>query len=298
MGENGREAAEAMRKVENGGVGGANYVRLESSDDGDVRVDDVITQSPNDTYWWWLRWCWRWWKTILLAAVIGVLIWVVIKWAGPFFMEKEIIPIINWETKTFSDPVLAVLIFATIALFPVVFFPSTPSMWVAGMTFGYGIGFLLAIAGVAVGVSLPFFIGSRFLHKVQNWLERHPEKASIVRLAGDGNWFHQFQSIVLIRISPFPYVVFNYAAVATHVSYFPYLCGSVVGMVPEVFVGLYSGIVIRTLADATQDHTDISKTQMILNVVGIIGMVCATIIIGIFAKRKLDKLRQEQILVE
>lgn len=80
---------------------------------------------------------------------------------------QEIIPLINWETRTFSEPVLALLIFSTMALFPLILFPSTPSMWVAGMTFGYGIGFLLSIAGVAVGVSLPFFIGSRFLHKVQ-----------------------------------------------------------------------------------------------------------------------------------
>ncbi|CAM8901811.1 unnamed protein product [Rhodiola kirilowii] len=287
--------AEEMRNVENGSVGGVEYVRLGSSCEDDV---DVLSLSPkNDSYWWWLRWCWRWWKTILLAVVIGVLIFVGIKWAGPFFMEKEIIPVINWETKTFSKPVLAVLIIGTMALFPLVLFPSTPSMWVAGMTFGYGIGFLLAMAGVAVGVSLPFFIGSKFQYKVQNWLERHPDKASIIRLVGDGNWRHQFQAIVLIRISPFPYVVFNYAAVATHVSYFPYLCGSVVGMIPEIFAGLYSGIVIWTLADATQDRRPVSKTQTILNVVGVVGMVLATILIGLFAKKRLDKLRREEILV-
>lgn len=40
-------------------------------------------------------------------------------------------------------------------------------MWVAGMTFGYGYGFLLIMSGVAIGVSLPFFIGSLFHHKIQ-----------------------------------------------------------------------------------------------------------------------------------
>ena len=80
---------------------------------------------------------------------------------------QEIIPIINWETTTFSTPVLAVLVVASVALFPTVLLPSSPSMWVAGMTFGYGYGFLLIMSGVAVGVSLPYFIGSLFYRKIQ-----------------------------------------------------------------------------------------------------------------------------------
>lgn len=80
---------------------------------------------------------------------------------------QEVIPLINWERNKFSTPVLAVLIFASVALFPTLLLPSSPSMWVAGMTFGYGFGFLLIISAATVGVSLPFFIGSIFHHKIQ-----------------------------------------------------------------------------------------------------------------------------------
>lgn len=80
---------------------------------------------------------------------------------------QDVIPVINWEMKTFSTPVLAVLVFASVALFPTLLLPSTPSMWVAGMTFGYGYGFLLIISAAAIGVSLPFFIGSIFHHKIE-----------------------------------------------------------------------------------------------------------------------------------
>lgn len=76
-------------------------------------------------------------------------------------------PIINWETTTFSTPVLALLVVASVALFPTFLLPSSPSMWVAGMTFGYGFGFLLIMPAVAVGISLPYFIGSLFLHRIQ-----------------------------------------------------------------------------------------------------------------------------------
>ncbi|KAL2543892.1 SNARE associated Golgi protein family [Forsythia ovata] len=155
-------------------------------------------------------------------------------------MDKEIIPIINWERETFSTPMLALLVFGSVAIFPTLLLPSTPSMWVAGMTFGYGYGFLLIIGAVAFGVSIPYFIGSLFHHKIQAWLDRHPKKAFIIRLAGEGTWFNQFQAVVLIRISPFPYVIYNYGSVASDVKYGPYLLGTLVGMTPEIFVAIYS----------------------------------------------------------
>ncbi|CAI9093855.1 OLC1v1029444C2 [Oldenlandia corymbosa var. corymbosa] len=187
-------------------------------------------------------WCSLWWwaKLLLVGSSLAVLAAVFFKWIGPFFMDKEIIPIISWETRTFSRPILALIVFASVAFFPTLFLPSSPSMWVAGMTFGYGFGFLLIIGAVVIGVSLPFFIGSLFHHQIQGLLERYPKKASVIRLAGEGNFFNQFRAVALIRISPFPYIIYNYCAVATDVKYLPYLLGSLVGMTPEIFLTLYT----------------------------------------------------------
>ncbi|CAH1436331.1 unnamed protein product [Lactuca virosa] len=97
-------------------------------------------------------WCSLWWwsKLVLVfifLAVMGVCFFL---WIGPFLMNKEFIPILNWETGTFNKPVLAVFIFTSVAIFPTILLPSTPSMWVAGMSFGYGFGFLLIISGVII----------------------------------------------------------------------------------------------------------------------------------------------------
>ena len=62
---------------------------------------------------------------------------------------------------------LAVLLFASVAIFPTLLLPSSPAMWVAGMTLGYGFGFLLIFGGVVIGISLPYFVGSLFYHKIQ-----------------------------------------------------------------------------------------------------------------------------------
>ncbi|KAI4327050.1 hypothetical protein L6164_019553 [Bauhinia variegata] len=240
---------------------------------------------------------WYWLKLAVLVACLGFLAAVFFKWVGPFFMDKEIIPIINWERSTFSTPVLAVLVFASVALFPTLLLPSSPSVWVAGMTFGYGFGFLLIISAAAIGVSLPFFIGSIFHHKIQGWLEKYPKKASILRSAGGGTWFHQFRAVALIRISPFPYILYNYCAVATNVNYGPYILGSLVGMVPETFVAIYTGILIQTLANASHERHSLSAPQIILNVFGFCITVATTIFFTVYAKRRLKELQTEDELL-
>ncbi|XP_011029115.1 PREDICTED: transmembrane protein 64-like [Populus euphratica] len=239
---------------------------------------------------------WYWVKLVVTFAFFGLLAAACVEWVGPFLMDKEIIPIINWETTTFSTPVLVVLLFASVALFPTLLLPSSPSMWVAGMTFGYGFGFLLIITAAAVGVSLPYFIGSLFLHKIRRWFDKYPKRAAILRAAGEGNWFHQFRAVALIRISPFPYIRYNYCAVATNVKYGPYFLGSLAGMVPEIFVAIYTGIVIRTLADASNDRHALSAPQIVFTVFGFCATVVATIIITVYAKRQLKVMQDEPLL--
>ncbi|KAK3184765.1 hypothetical protein Dsin_032051 [Dipteronia sinensis] len=68
------------------------------------------------------------------------------------------------------------------------------------------------------------------------WLKRWPQKAVMLRLAGEGSWFHQFRVVALFRVSPFPYTIFNYAIVVTSMRFWPYLCGSIAGMMPEAFI--------------------------------------------------------------
>ncbi|KAK1438683.1 hypothetical protein QVD17_04493 [Tagetes erecta] len=256
--------------------------------DGDV-FSDCATSSEGDSFWW------SWAKLLFLVIFITLLSACFFIWVAPFLMNKEIIPVLNWETKTFNKPVLAVVILASVALFPTILLPSTPSMWVAGMTFGYALGFLLIISGVIIGTSLPYFIGSTlFFHKIEEWLERFPKKASILRLAGEGNWFNQFKAVILLRISPFPYVVYNYCAVATGVRFGPYLFGTLVGMVPEIFVAIYTGIMIRTFADASNDKQMISAQQISCMIVGFLLTVVTTVGVTVYAKRRLSKLQREE----
>ncbi|KAJ8449345.1 hypothetical protein Cgig2_002477 [Carnegiea gigantea] len=97
--------------------------------------------------------------------------------------------------------------------------------------------FLVAFLGVLAFVIFKW-VGPFFMEK--GWLQRYPKNASLIRLAGEGGWFDQFRAVALIRISPFPYILYNYCAVATSVKYGPYILGSILGMVPDVLVAIYT----------------------------------------------------------
>ncbi|KAK4260493.1 hypothetical protein QN277_003595 [Acacia crassicarpa] len=271
-------------RIENDDKNG-EYVKLRSEPQ-DSEPEGSLSEASTCSLWYWV-------KLVLFLAFLGFLAAAVIVWIGPFFMDKVIIPIINWERNTFSRPVLIVLIFVSVAFFPTLLLPTSPSMWMAGMKFGYGFGFLLIISAASIGVSLPFLIGSIFHHKIQGWLEKYPKKASFLRSAGGGNWFHQFRAVALIRVSPFPYILYNYCAVATNVKYGPYITGSLVGIIPEIFVAIYTGIFIQTLADASHEKHALSALQIILNVSGFCLTVAAAVFSTVYAKRRLKQLQEE-----
>nr|VDC74855.1 unnamed protein product [Brassica rapa] len=250
-----------------------------SSSGQEEKEEEEVKEAATSPFWFWV-------KLALLFSFLASLAFVTYKWLGPLIMDKELIPIIKWEIRTFTHPVCGLLVFASVAVFPTILLPSTPSMWIAGMTFGYGYGFLLIISAASVGVSLPYFIGHLFRHQIQGWLERYPDQAVVLRAAGEGNWFHQFRAVTLIRISPFPYILYNYCSVATRVKYCPYITGSLLGMVPEIFVAIYTGNLVKTIAEASSaDKHGLSVTQIILNILGFLGTVATTILITKSAPR-------------
>lgn len=243
-----------------------------------------------------LRWrAIRWWaKVAVLGVVLAGAVAAAVVFLGPLVIKKVVAPIIHWESTTFSRPAVALICFGAIALFPSVLLPSSPFMWIAGMTFGYLYGFFIITAGMSIGMSLPYFIGSAFHCKIHRWLEKWPKKAAFVRLAGEGDWHHQFKAVALLRISPFPYIVFNYASVATNVKYCPYIAGSMAGTVHETFLAIYSGKLLQSLAVATSKGSFLTVDQIIYNGIGFTVAAASTAAITIYAKKALQKLQAEE----
>ncbi|XVF86188.1 hypothetical protein PTKIN_Ptkin18bG0020000 [Pterospermum kingtungense] len=264
----------------------SEYVRLVISNEPTTIGVDVLQPQPpttRNTFIWWI-------KAFVFCIFTLILLLVFLKWGVPFLFEKVLFPIMQWEATAFGRPVLAVVLVTSLALFPVFLIPSGPSMWLAGMIFGYGLGFLIIMVGTTIGMVLPYLIGLLFHDRIHHWLKKWPQTAAMVRLAGEGSWFHQFRVVALFRVSPFPYTIFNYAIVVTSMKFWPYLCGSIAGMVPEAFIYIYSGRLIRTLADVKYGNHHLAPVEIIYNIISLIVAIVTTIAFTIYAKRALKDL--------
>lgn len=242
----------------------------------------------------WLIW---WIRAFFIFIFTLIFLFIFMKWGLPFLFEKVLIPTMQWEATAFGRPVLALVLVSSLALFPVLLIPSGPSMWLAGMIFGYGLGFIIIMVGTTIGMVLPYSIGLLFRDRIHQWLERWPQKAAMLRLAAEGSWFHQFRVVALFRVSPFPYTIFNYAVVVTNMKFWPYLWGSIAGMVPEAFIYIYSGRLLRTFADVKYGNHHLSALEITYNVISFIVAVITTIAFTVYAKRALKDLESVETKV-
>ncbi|KAL8205951.1 hypothetical protein R6Q57_009502 [Mikania cordata] len=266
------------------------YVRLViSSNERSVAEADALqsqSERSNQSLKWWI-------KSVTLSIIVIVVSVILLKWGVPFIFEKVLLPMLQWEATAFGRPVLAVILVGSLALFPVVLIPSGPSMWLAGMIFGYGLGFVIIMAGTTIGMILPYLIGLLFRHRIHKWLKKWPQTAAMIRLAGEGDAFQQFRVVTLFRISPFPYTIFNYAIVVTNMRFWPYLCGSIAGMIPEAFIYIYSGRLIRTFADVQYRNHRLTTLEIVYNVISFIIAGAMTIGFTVYAKKALKELENE-----
>ncbi|KAK8681462.1 hypothetical protein V6N13_053865 [Hibiscus sabdariffa] len=272
----------------------SEYVRLVVSDEATADGMDILqprSSVTSKTSSWWI-------KAFLYCIFAIILLLVFLKWGAPFLFEKVLIPTMQWEATAFGRPVLAVVLVTSLGLFPVFLIPSGPSMWLAGMIFGYDLGFLIIMVGTTIGMVLPYLVGLLFRERIHHWLKKWPQTAAVVRLAGEGNWFHQFKVVALFRVSPFPYTVFNYAVVVTNMKFWPYLCGSIAGMIPEAFIYIYSGRLIRTLANVRYGNHHFTTVEIVYNVVSFIIAIITTVAFTVYAKRALNDLGNRETIVE
>lgn len=237
------------------------------------------------------------WARLVVGLLLLVLLgYAFFKWGLPFLSEKVIMPIIEWEAKSFGLPVLAVVIVVSLAVFPVVLLPSGPPMWLTGIVFGYGFGFLIIMVGVTIGMSIPYWIGLLFRDRLNLWLEKKwPRQIALIKLVGQGSWFQQFRVAALLRISPFPYALFNYAVTVTEMKFVPYIWGSVIGMVPDVFINIYSGRLIRTLAELNYRKHRMTAVEIAYNAISVIVTVVFAIVFTVYARRALDNMEQSEV---
>jgi uncharacterized membrane protein YdjX (TVP38/TMEM64 family) len=138
------------------------------------------------------------------------------------------------DTLVQSVGPLGPVVFILIYTFGVLFFPATPFAIAGAIIFGKFHGMLYNLAADVLGASISFYLGRYFLHGVARgfletrmpWLDR--------KATEDG-----FSVIFYLRIFWFPFIVLNYAAGATRIRFRDYFLGTVLGVLPAVFLFTY-----------------------------------------------------------
>ncbi len=125
-------------------------------------------------------------------------------------------------------------VFIFVYMLGVLFLPATPFTIAGAVIFGKFHGMMYNLIADSLGASVSFYLGRYFLHGVARgfletrmpWLDR--------KAAEDG-----FSVIFYLRIFWFPFIVLNYAAGATRIRFRDYLLGTVLGLLPPVFIFTY-----------------------------------------------------------
>lgn len=156
----------------------------------------------------------------------------------------------------------------------------------AGVLFGVALGVALVSLAATLGACCAFLVG-RFLARdwVESRLEAMPRFRALDRAVARRGWL----IVLLARLSVvIPYNLLNYALGLTNVRFGAYLFGTLVGMLPAIFLYVYLGSVAGSLASLEQ-----TGAPMIPQSLFIAGLIVTALLILLIARLTARALRSE-----
>ena len=216
------------------------------------------------------------WPWLIGAAV---LIFLVVAW---FFLPLE-----SW-VETVADwikdqGVWGVLLFiAAYVLGALMLVPGAAFSFMAGVVFGLGWGYPLALASATLA-ALAAFLVARYLVRgdVARMIETHPNFKAVDKAIGEEGW----KVVVLFRLSPLvPFVLQNYFFGMTEVRLAHFLAGTMMGILPGTLWNVYLGALGKSALEG-----DATPLQWGLFAVGLIATIAVTIFIARAAQGKRGK---------
>lgn len=167
------------------------------------------------------------------------------------------------------------------------FFPASPVIIATAAVFGFPLGVLGAVSGVALGASLGFFLSRSFLRKdIAERLRQKPTFRAIDLAIEEEGW----KIVALLRLCPIPFGLANYFYGLTGVRFQPYLWTTILGSLPSILLFCHLGSVGRASLEALatgnfQKGTD----EIVLLALSIGAVIIALIFLPRFARRAVKK---------
>lgn len=176
-----------------------------------------------------------------------------------------------------------ILAYILAALFMV---PGSILTLAAGVLFGVSLGVALVSLAATLGACCAFLVG-RFLARdwVESRLETMPRFRALDRAVARRGWL----IVLLARLSVvIPYNLLNYALGLTNVRFGAYLFGTLIGMLPAIFLYVYLGSVAGSLASLDQNGAPMIPQSLFIT-----GLIVTALLIFLIARLTARALRSE-----
>ena len=216
---------------------------------------------------------------ILLLSLTALLVAV---WMLP--AREWLIQSIDWAQ---AHPRIAwagfILAYILAAVFMV---PGSILTLAAGVLFGVALGVALVSLAATLGACCAFLVG-RFLARdwVESRLEAMPRFRALDRAVARRGWL----IVLLARLSVvIPYNLLNYALGLTNVRFGAYLFGTLVGMLPAIFLYVYLGSVAGSMATLDQTGAPLIPQSLF-----VAGLIVTALLILLIARLTARALRSE-----
>ncbi len=234
------------------------------------------------------------------ASILAVL-WVILPATAGLWLLSALAPVSEFlDSQGTGGFVLFIVIFmitSGLGLLPT-YAQAVLAGWVWGITWG-SIG---TIAGFTGGALIGYGI-SRLVarQRIDHLINRYP-KARVIRsaLIGRSDW-RTFGLVTLLRIPPnAPFAVSNLVMASCGVRLLPYVCGTVLGMMPRsivfvTFATLASQATAVSTGEEVRDIQDFIKSGpgLVVFLVGAAILVIVLMIIAGISQKALERLVQQ-----
>jgi uncharacterized membrane protein YdjX (TVP38/TMEM64 family) len=194
----------------------------------------------------------------------------------------------SWVGSLGPTGILLVALFLGIgSLF---FLPASPFIIAGSAVFGFPLGLVGALTGVALGAAGGFCLSRWFLRKeISAHFRRHSTFRAIDMAIEKEGW----KIVILLRLCPIPFGLANYLYGLTAVHFRSYLIATMLGGLPSTLLFCQLGSAGKAGLDAlSSGHLGRSTGEMIFLGLSMTASVLAIVLIPLFARRAVAKYTQ------
>jgi uncharacterized membrane protein YdjX (TVP38/TMEM64 family) len=197
------------------------------------------------------------------------------------------VPVFPWLTRLFEyiaslghwGPAALVCVYVVSC---VVLIPASIPTLAAGILFGPVEGSIVAMAGGTAGACAAYWIG-RLL--ARDWVARRVARSRRFTALDNAVDEHGLTVVILSRLSPIaPYAILNYAFGLTKVSFWKYLLGTVVGVMPPMVMYVYIGAGLRSLAEVAAYARGEGRTTPVTWLFFWVGLVVTVVVTALLMR--------------